>query len=79
MSDITDVAFDGFEALVADGMLHAAGILQRYRLADAQGDEHTGEHRVPLVDLPSDSCALFRQGDKAVFIHLDILAFFQKA
>ena len=69
------MSFERREALWADDVFNAAGILGSQPGLDAQGNEPVGNQRMPLIDGLGNAPPIRRQGDKTVLIHLDIAMF----
>ena len=63
---LRNVALNGSEGLVADVVLHLAGVVHGGRLADAEGDEPLGNDGVPLVDFFRDFPPVFGQRQPTV-------------
>ena len=63
---------DCLEAFRADHMLHPAGILHSRVGIHTQADQPVGDEGMALVHGLCNLSSSFRQGDKAVFIHVDV-------
>lgn len=71
LAHLLAMLLDAPECLVADVVLHAAGILRGGLGAYAERDEQLGEHLVAFVDLLRDGAALLREGDASARVDDD--------
>ena len=76
---LCEMPFDGLERLVADVVLHAAGVLGGGLRVHAEPGEHLRETHVPLKDVLRAFAALVRERDRADLVHRDVFLLLQNA
>ena len=74
---LCEMPFEGLERLVADVVLHAAGVLGGGLRVHAEQGEYLRETPVPLKDILRALAALVRERDRADLVHRDVFLLLQ--